>query len=472
MNKFIGRQEELKQLSILLNKNSSSLVVVTGRRRIGKSRLIQEFGKKHKMYKFSGSPPTHTTTRQSQLEEFGWQLGKNLDQPAFKDTNWNDLFLRLAASTKKGRVIILFDEISWIGSKDPDFLGKLKNAWDLEFSQNPQLILILCGSVSTWIEKNILSSTGFLGRISLSLKVQELPLKDLNEFWGDMPISVYEKFKILSVTGGVPKYLEEVIPKMTAEENIQRLCFTPSGFLFKEFDQIFSDLFQKRSKIYKQIVESLITRPFVAQEIYDALETQKSGVINSYLQDLCQAGFIKRNYTWNLKEGAVSKLSQYSLCDNYLRFYLKYINPIKAKIEKGPVNLQSFESIMGLQFENMVLNNRQAIFDHLNISFENVINDGPFFQFPTKLQKGCQVDYLIQTRFGTLYVCEIKFSKHPIGMEVVFEMKQKIKALKIPKHISCRPVLIQVNGVTDSLKEEEYFANINIIDFSNLLMPS
>lgn len=467
MNKFIGRKEELKQLNVLLNKGSASLVVVTGRRRIGKSRLIQEFGKKYKTYKFSGSPPTKATTRTSQLEEFGWQLGKNLEQPAFKDTDWNDLFLRLAAQTRKGRVIILFDEISWMGSKDPDFLGKFKNAWDLEFSKNPQIIFLLCGSVSSWIEKNILSSTGFLGRISLSLKVKELPLKDLNEFWGSQSISAYEKFKILSVTGGVPKYLEEVIPKMTAEENIQRLCFSSSGFLFREFDQIFSDLFQKRSETYKHIVKSLITGPVVTQDIYNALETKKTGVINSYLHDLCQAGFLRRDYTWNLKEGAVSKLSQYRLCDNYLRFYLKYINPLKSKIEKGPVSLPAWESIMGLQFENMVLNNRQIIHEHLNLHFETVINDGPFFQHSTKLQKGCQIDYLIQTRFGTLYVCEIKFSKNPVGMDVIAEVQQKIKVLKMPKHVSCRPVLIHVNGITDSLKEEGYFSNI--IDFSSLI---
>ena len=470
MHTFIGRQEELKQLNVFLNKNSASLIVVTGRRRIGKSRLIQEFGKKFLTLKFSGSPPTSTTTRQSQLEEFGWQLGKNLEQPAFKDTDWNDLFLRVAANTRKGQVVIFFDEISWMGSKDPEFLGKLKNAWDLEFSKNPQLILILCGSVSSWIEQNILSSTGFLGRVSLVLKLQELPLKDLNQFWENRPISAYEKFKVLSVTGGVPKYLEEIIPQMPAEENIKRLCFTSSGFLFREFEQIFFDLFQKRSETYQNIVKSLSNGAVAAKIIYQTLETSKGGLISTYLTDLCQAGFIRRDYTWSLNEGAVSKLSHYRLCDNYLRFYLKYIAPLKSKIEKGPINIPAWDGIMGLQFENMVLNNRQALHDHLNLHAENVIADGPFFQSSTKLQKGCQVDYLIQTLFGTLYVCEVKFSKHPIGIEVIEDVKQKIAALKLPKHVSCRPVLIHVNGITNPLHESGYFTNI--IDFSSFLEPA
>jgi hypothetical protein len=117
-------------------------------------------------------------------------------------------------------MIVLFDEISWMGSKDPDFLGKLKNAWDLYFKKNPKLIFILCGSVSSWIDKNILSHTGFLGRISYRLTLEELPLKDCNQFWSSAggQISAYEKLKVLSITGGVPRYLEEIKPRMSAEK--------------------------------------------------------------------------------------------------------------------------------------------------------------------------------------------------------------------------------------------------------------
>ena len=278
MSTFVGRKKELNKLNLLLNKKSASLVVVKGRRRIGKSRLIEEFGKSHKIYIFSGVLPNEKTTLQSQLREFGWQLGKALGQPAFKDEDWNDLFLRLAKHTRKGRVIILFDEISWMGSLDSDFLGKLKNAWDLEFKKNPQLILVLCGSVSSWIEENILSSSGFLGRISLKLTLEELPLFDCNNFWIDKDdnISAYEKFKVLSVTGGIPKYLEEIQSNLSAEENIKNLCFDRSGLLFNEFDQIFSDIFSKRSEIYKRIVECLVDGKYEYEEIYNILNVDKS----------------------------------------------------------------------------------------------------------------------------------------------------------------------------------------------------
>lgn len=92
-----------------------------------------------------------------------------------------------------------------------------------------------------------------------------------------------------------------------------------------------------------------------------------------------------------------------------------------------------------------------SIINLLGIKPEEVISDNPFFQKPTSRQKGCQIDYLIQTKFDTAYICEIKFSKHVIGVSVISEMKEKIKRLKVPRHISRRPVLIQVNGVTDEV---------------------
>ena len=150
-----------------------------------------------------------------------------------------------------------------MGSQDPTFLGKLKNAWDLEFQKNPRFILIICGSVSTWIEQNIISSTAFFGRISLYLTLDELSLPDCNTFLEHQGFrgSVYEKFKLLSIMGGVPWYLQQVRPKWTADETIKNLCFLKEGILYNEFNRIFYDLFNKRSLIYKPIVEVLANNP-------------------------------------------------------------------------------------------------------------------------------------------------------------------------------------------------------------------
>jgi hypothetical protein len=208
MTKFIGREKELESLKGLLRKKSSSLVVIRGRRWIEKSRLAEEYAASFtKAYILSGIPPEPGVTEEGQRAEFLRQL-QEYRLPIYRSDDWGNLFYEC----KTGRVLVVLDEITWMGSQDPTFLPKLKTAWDRYFKHNSQFVMILSGSNSTWICKNILSSTGFFGRVSLRLLLQELSLPECNAFWGDQKekISAYEKFKVLSVTGGIPRYLEEL----------------------------------------------------------------------------------------------------------------------------------------------------------------------------------------------------------------------------------------------------------------------
>jgi AAA+ ATPase superfamily predicted ATPase len=473
---FVGRKEELKELELLFKKRTASLVVIQGKRRIGKSRLVREFGKNKQLYIFSGIPLTPKTTAQSQRDEFARQLEKQLDFPALKADNWRDLFGAIAKLIGKSKVVVLLDEISWLGSKDPDFLGKLKNAWDIEFSQNPGVMLILCGSVSSWIEKNILSSTGFVGRISSLIKLKELSARDCNQLLTLLGchFSAYDTLKLLSVMGGILKYIEEIQSSLTADENIKRLYFRSGGQLFLKFDQIFSDLFSTHNQTYKKIVQVLASGAMEYNDICKALKVTKSGLLSSYLDDLIQAGFIRRDYTWHLKTGQASRLSHYRLSDNYVRFYLRCIDKNSAKISADHFKIASISSLpgwdrlMGYQFENLVLNNRDFIFEKLSIRPEEIVADNPFFQRKTARTPGCQIDYLIQTKFNSLFICEIKYSRQGIKPAVINEVKEKIDTLTKPKGFSCFPVLIHVNELHDKVSESDYF--MNTINFEQLLM--
>jgi len=472
-SQFIGRDTEMTRLKGLLDKRSASLIVVRGRRRIGKSRLLAEFGKEMKSFFFSGNPPVRKTTAQTQRDNFALQLAR-VGVPGIKPDDWSNLLWHLSEHTKKGRVLIVFDEISWLGGKDPHFLGHLKTAWDMYFSKNPHLIIALCGSVSSWIKKNILSSTGFLGRIIIDLVLEELSLEACDAFWHpkEKRITPYEKFKLLSVTGGVPLYLEQIKPNLPAERNIQDLCFTKGGLLVREFDEIFSDLFSRVKARHKEIVISLAHGPKELAQICKELGKSMGGIFSKYLDELVQAGFVARDFTWDLKSGKERKLSRYRLSDNYLRFYLKYIAPNRSTIEKESFStlitqLPGWEGIMGLQFENLVVHNRKVLWKILGISPEEIVMEGPFFQNPTSKQPGCQIDYMIQTRFHNLYLCEIKFSKDSVGNKIIEEMEKKRKNLKIPRNCSIRPVLIHVNGVEERVVDEGYFDKI--VDFGQLL---
>lgn len=470
--KFIGRKKEIESLELLLKKKSASLVVIRGRRRVGKSRLIKEFVSDKTSWIFSGLPPVPGINKQRQLDDFSAQLSKNFGMPKMHASDWVEHFTFLGNLSKDKRIVIVLDEISWMGSEDHDFLGKLKTAWDLHFSENPNLIMIICGSVSSWIEENILQTTGFVGRISLDLVLEELSINESSEFWGSKrnKVSAYEKFKLLSVTGGIPKYLEEIIPSHSSEDNIQRLCFQPDGILFREFDQIFSDLFSKKAATYGNIVKALDHSSLSLDEISKSLRIEKSGYLSRCLDNLALAGFIQEDCTWNLSTREESRLKKFRLKDNYLRFYLRYIEPNKDRIYKNLFESKSFmhlpgwESVMGLQFENLVMNNLKKLCEILRIDISDISNAGPFFQRKTQRMKGCQIDLLIQTKHSTLYVCEIKFRSSEVKSPIIEEMEKKIESLSAPKGMSVRPVLIHVNGVSQTIRESDVFNDI--VDFS------
>ena len=148
-------------------------------------------------------------------------------------------------------------------------------------------------------------------------------------------------------------------------------------------------------------------------------------------------------------------------------------DPNKEKIRLGNMkntsllSLKGWYTIMGLQVENLILSNRNEIQQELQINPNDIIADNPFFQRKTTKQLGCQIDYMIQTKHNVLYICEIKFSNKEIGAQVIDEVREKIQRIKLPRQFSYRPILIHVNGISDTIEESQYFSNI--IDFSQFL---
>lgn len=476
MSAFWGRIPELLELRRIDKLKKAALVVCLGRRRIGKSRLIQEFGKMVPQYiEIQGLAPREGQTNQHQLDWFSKEIARQTELPEISYKDWSEVFVLLATHVKDKHCVIFLDEISWMGGYDQDFPGKLKVAWDMHFSKNKKLRLIVCGSVSSWIQKNILKSTDFVGRISLELAIKDMTLRESTLFFGKKTklMSDLEKLRILCLTGGVPRYLEEIDYSLSAEQNYKNLCFSRNGFLFTEFKKIFNDIFGRRSAAYSKIVNTLTMGPKNLSEISKTTKLSANGVLTEYLEDLDISGFIRKEKMWDLKNlKEKDKSVRYRISDNYLRFYLKYILPNKTKIEKdlfkqtGVDKLQSFDVFIGLQFENLIINNLAEIYKELDLSVQSIQNVGGFFQSKTKRQEACQVDVLIQTR-NTLYVLELK-ARRDVDVSVVKEVQEKIRKLKYPSNLSIRTVLVYAGKLSVEVEEEEYFDQI--ISFSDLLI--
>ncbi len=471
---FYGREDILEDMMSLWGKRVSSLITCRGRRRIGKSTLIAEFARKSsaRFIRIEGLKPRRKFTNEDELQNFAMFLSLQTDASGETSANWAQAFKALDDQIRDdGRTVVLLDEISWMGHYDPHFPDILKIAWDTMFKKHDRLILVVCGSVSSWIKDNIIDNSAYLGRRSGDFIVGELPFRDCVKFWGPAAENVAprEILDVLSVTGGVPRYLEEINPALSANENIRRMCFTRKSPLREDFDDMFFDVITEQPSFTGQVLRCLADGPQTATEVATRLELPKGGNTSAALDRLVEAGLVARDHGRNPETGRPVRERRYRLMDNYTKFYLKFIEPVKSIIDDGSYaftsleQLKGIDGVLGLAFENLVVNHYREILPRLGLSRVLIESAAPFVKrgCPKERAGGCQVDLLIQTAQACCFV-EVKRRKD-IGEEVVEEMKGKLNALSLPRGISIRTALVYDGNLSPTVEAAGYFnALVNV----------
>lgn len=287
-----------------------------------------------------------------------------------------------------------------------------------------------------------------------------------------MQLSYYDMYKLLSIVGGVPWYLEQFNPGVTADDNIKQLAFEKNGLLVTEFSRIFHDLFNVKGATYKKILDSLKDGAKTLSEIRQTIDYAQSGTLSQIMDNLIVAGFVVKQSLWSFKTALPLKQSLYRISDPYMRFYLKVIEPNLGSILDGgfdqvPLStMPGFDSHMGLQLEALLLQNRPLLLQTLGISPVDIVRSGPYRQTKKTTQQGCQIDYLVQTKTKSLFICEFKFKRREINSDIITEMQNKISRLKTPKGFAKVPVLFHLSGVSTSVATSPYFYRIvDIVDF-------
>ena len=463
--KFVGRTSYLQKLEALWRKTSASFVVVAGRRRIGKSTLVEEFARRSgcAFIEIVGLPPDAKMTNQRQIDNFCERLARATGKPEAKADCWAKAFDALGDAVDGSRKTIVFlDEVSWMGRYDAAFAGFLKTAWDTVLSRKGRLILVVAGSVSAWIQKNIQKSKGYVGRISVDITLPELPVDECLEFWGRKAArtSSREILDVLSITGGVPKYLSEIDLSLSADDNVRRLCFDPDGYLYNDFNRIFDDVFDSTVAAKKRIVLALAEGPASVSQLAEQFGCDPNGHLTRDLEDLTEAGFVSAATGLNPQTGKPVREVRYRLKDNYTRFYLKYVLPKRAAIESGVyrtvplARLPGWDTVLGLQFENLVLNNFPTLARLVGLLGKNIDSVAPYFRRGGKTGEGVQIDLLVQLP-KSVYLFEVKRREH-IGVTVEDEVQRKIDRLKLPRGKTVKTVL-DYDGEIDSALEEDGF---------------
>lgn len=475
---FYGREELLRQLHDLWGKRVSSLITCRGRRRIGKSTLIERFARQSKarFIKIEGLKPENRTTKEDELDSFSSQLSSQTTAENSRPADWLRAFIRLSKELKtREKTVVLLDEVSWMAHGDASFAATLKIAWDNYLKAHDRLILVVCGSVSAWIKENIIDNGAFYGRRSLDIVVPELPLKECVKFWGDAVerVAVRDIVDVLSVTGGVPRYLEEVNPLLSAKENIRKMCFLPKAPLRIDFDEMFTDVITRQPKFSAQIIRCLVDGPKSVTEIAKTLNVGKGGNITNALTQLVESGMVASDPGKNPETGVDIRECRYRLKDNYSRFYLKYIEPAKVIIDSqafsfnGLDQFAGWDSIMGLQFENLVLNNYRQLLTLLHMDNVMLLSAAPYSRrggYGTD-GEGCQIDLLLQAKMS-MCIVEIKRQMH-IGREIIDEVRRKCKFLPKPRGVSLHTAIVYEGEIAPSVEADGYFDAI--IPFRRLL---
>lgn len=463
---FFGREELMDELAGLFRKRTASLVTCRGRRRIGKSTLIERFAAREgcRFLKIEGRRPGPGLGNGDELEAFAKQLAAQTEAERGAPANWLDAFRRLDGQLGGQRkTVVLLDEVSWLGQYDGSFADDLKVAWDNWFKKHDRLVMVLCGSVSSWIRENVIDNTAFMGRRSLDMVVPELGLEDCAKFWGRAAerVGARDILDVLSVTGGVPRYLEEIDPGAGAMENIRRLCFRPNAVLRTDFDEMFRDTVGKEREFSAKVLRRLAEGAASAAEVAKSLGEAKGGRVSGALSRLGEAGFAALDDAADPETGRTPRERRWRLRDNYARFYLKYIEPAKTAIDEcsfadTPLEaLPGIEGVMGLAFENLVVNHARELLPLLGMRGVLATSVSPWRRRGTTGRKGVQIDLLARGR-RVACVVEVK-RRRELGREIIDEVDEKVRAVKWPEGMAVRTALVYEGRLSPGVEADGYF---------------
>ena len=461
---FIGRRKELSLLDEAYTSRKGELVVIYGRRRIGKSRLVRNFTQnKTNIFSFEA---LEKETTQKQIAHFGRQLQKqttDLLSGSVDLSKWENVFYYISErilpeNSGRGKTVLFFDEFQWMAAGRSKLVSLLKFFWD-NYWKEKNIMLILCGSIASFMVKKVLNSKALYGRTTLEILLKGLnPVESLSLLQHKR--SKEETLKYLMVFGGVPKYLEQINTNKSFNQNMNQLCFSPQGLMVHEVDRIFFNQFRE-AKTYLRIVNLLENCIQSMAEISKRLKIPSGGGLKQYIDNLELAEII-RHYT-PLDRTETSKFKKYALCDEYLLFYFKYIKPNIKTINESTSKKKfetltgdSFQSWLGFAFERFCLKYAGALARVMNFEDE-VLLASPLFG---RTDRKFQIDLIYKRADKVITICEIKHHGKKIGTRIIPEIERKCSLFNAPRGYAVERALISLYGPDEALKNAEYFHHI------------
>ena len=460
MELLVGRTLEKKNLSEALVSTSAELIAVYGRRRVGKTFLIRSVYRKELVFELSG---VHDANVGEQLLNFSQAMADalNTQLPLATPKNWTEAFSLLkeflVPLLKKKKAVVFFDEFPWLSSHKSSFLSAFEYFWNQWASQQPNLIVAVCGSAATWMIKKVVNSKGGLhNRLTRKIRLLPFTLYETEQYLQSRAIQLdrYQMLTIYMAMGGVPHYLKEIKKGESATQAIDRLCFTKDGLLATEFTNLYRSLFENADR-HISIVKVLADKPsgLTRNEIIATCKLQSGGTTSLLLEELVESGFITPHLPF-LKN--VNK-SIYKLSDEYSLFYLKFIEHSRATgagtwFKKSATS--SWKSWSGYAFEGICGKHINNIKQSLGIS--GVYTETSAWRHAPKTGKGAQIDLLLDRQDNTISICEMKFSNTEFEIDKAYAAELQDKLNIFRQESKTKKTLFLVIATTYGLKQNSY----------------
>lgn len=466
--KLIGRRKEQEVLKELLHSEQAEFLAVYGRRRIGKTFLIREFFSSQKVLFFNvtGSKDINL---QEQVKHFTKELSTVFYNGAsiMPGKNWEDAFEELTKAinniSKKTKIVLFFDELPWMATKNSQLLQRLDYYWNQHWSRDKRIKLIICGSSASWIVDKIINNKGGLhNRITHKIHLMPFNLLETKIFLDSLGCRYTQNqiLQIYMVMGGVPFYLSKIKKGKSAAQNIDLLSFTEGGLFVTEFDNLFSSLFDNSELCIELIMQIAKSRSGISQEdLFKKIEKNikgKSGI--QKLKELESSGFIAKFKPYSHTRKGI----YYKVIDEYTLFYLEWIRSIRDELVPNVDMSKYWENVLGspkyynwsgYAFESIIYKHLGQVRVALGLDVSALPSS---WRYSGKKQNGAQIDLLFDRKDDAISICEIKHTTQPFVIDKAYAQNLQNK-VEVFKEITRTKKQIFVSIISASgLKESQY----------------
>lgn len=472
---MIGRKQEVKELNKLYNRNQAELVAIYGRRRVGKTYLVDETFDGRITFRHAGLSPAEENSRgllNLQLEHFYNSLELHGMEKCEKPKSWLDAFLLLEKFLQKiddgSRQVVFLDELPWLDTPKSGFIRAFEAFWNTWGCHRKNLMVIVCGSANSWIQDKLINNHGGLyNRVTYEIKLSPFNLSECEEFYKSkaVKLSRYDITQSYMIFGGIPYYMGYVDGEMSLAQNVDRLFFKKNGILRDEYDRLFASVFVNPEAV-KSIVHLLYQRNsgYTRREITEKLGITDGGRLSRNLNALISGDFIIKYVPFGCKK----REEHYKLIDPFCMFYLHFISNQKKVNEKywqqnvtsSPVSIWR-----GFAFENVCFNHVEQIKTALGIS--GVISENSAWSKKGDDEEGTQIDLLISRNDNVVNMCEIKYYSGDFSVNKdyykVLLRRQAILTEKVSPKTTIHSTLITTFGLTQN-EYSNIFTNVIVLD--------